>query len=275
MSLPVVLSIAGSDCSGGAGIQADLKTFAAHRVYGAAVITALTAQNTLGVSGVHVPPPAFVRQQIDAVCDDLDVAAVKTGMLVDAPIIEAVVAGLQRALSRRRFPIVVDPVLISKSGHQLLADDAIETLRTRLLPLATIVTPNLPEASRLVGFDVIDDDSAVRAGRFLIAAGAKAALIKGGHGTSTTVTDLLVTADAVVPITTMRIDTPHTHGTGCTLSAAIACGLAKGRSLEDAVRDAVAYVHKAILFAPGLGHGHGPLHHLHPFDPPVDSGDLA
>ena len=240
MSLPVVLSIAGSDCSGGAGIQADLKTFAAHRVYGAAVITALTAQNTLGVSGVHVPPPAFVRQQIDAVCDDLDVAAVKTGMLVDAPIIEAVVAGLQRALSRRRFPIVVDPVLISKSGHQLLADDAIETLRTRLLPLATIVTPNLPEASRLVGFDVVDDDSAVRAGRFLIAAGAKAALIKGGHGTSTTVTDLLVTADAVVPITTMRIDTPHTHGTGCPLSAAIACGLAKGRSLEDAVRDAVA-----------------------------------
>ena len=275
MSLPVVLSIAGSDCSGGAGIQADLKTFAAHRVYGAAVITALTAQNTLGVSGVHVPPPAFVRQQIDAVCDDLDVAAVKTGMLVDAPIIEAVVAGLQRALSRRRFPIVVDPVLISKSGHQLLADDAIETLRTRLLPLATIVTPNLPEASRLVGFDVVDDDSAVRAGRFLIAAGAKAALIKGGHGTSTTVTDLLVTADAVVPITTMRIDTPHTHGTGCTLSAAIACGLAKGRSLEDAVRDAVAYVHTAILFAPGLGHGHGPLHHLHPFDPPVDSGDGA
>ena len=275
MSLPVVLSIAGSDCSGGAGIQADLKTFAAHRVYGAAVITALTAQNTLGVSGVHVPPPAFVQQQIDAVCDDLDVAAVKTGMLVDAPIIEAVVAGLQRALSRRRFPIVVDPVLISKSGHQLLADDAIETLRTRLLPLATIVTPNLPEASRLVGFDVIDDDSAVRAGRFLIAAGAKAALIKGGHGTSTTVTDLLVTADAVVPITTMRIDTPHTHGTGCTLSAAIACGLAKGRSLEDAVRDAVAYVHTAILFAPGLGHGHGPLHHLHPFDPPVDSGDGA
>jgi len=275
MSDHVLLSIAGSDSSGGAGIQADLKTFAAHRVYGAAVITALTAQNTLGVSGVHAPPPAFVQQQIDAVCTDLDVAAVKTGMLVDAAIIGAVCDGLIEAFKRRRFPVVVDPVLISKSGHALLADDAISTLRDRLLPLATIVTPNLPEAARLVGFDVVDEDSAVRAGRALIAAGAGAALIKGGHGTGSTVVDLLVTASDVVPITTMRIETPHTHGTGCTLSSAIAVGLARGIGLEDAVRDAIAYVHTAIVRAPGLGHGHGPLHHLHPFDPPVDSGDLA
>ncbi|HEY1100346.1 MAG TPA: PfkB family carbohydrate kinase, partial [Myxococcota bacterium] len=164
--------------------------------------------------------------------------------------------------------------LISKSGHQLLADDAVDVLRDRLLPLATLVTPNLPEAARLVDFAIVDDDSAVRAGRLLIAAGASAALIKGGHGEGNVVTDLLVTATEVVPFSSARVHTEHTHGTGCTLSSAIASNLALGKSLVDAVGAAIDYVHKAIVFAPGLGHGHGPLHHLHPFDPPVSSGDF-
>ncbi len=275
MSIPVTLTIAGSDSSGGAGIQADLKTFAAHRVYGASVITALTAQNTLGVSGVHAAPPAFVRAQLDAVCDDLDVGAAKTGMLVDAATITAVVEGLQAAFSRRRFALVVDPVLISKSGHALLADDAIDTVRDRLLPLATLVTPNLPEAARLVGFEVVDEDTAVAAGRALLLCGARAALIKGGHGHGETVVDLLVTADDVVAIRTPRINTRHTHGTGCTLSAAIAARLSRApdAALVDVVRAAIDYVHTAIVRAPQLGHGHGPLHHLHPFDTVVVDGE--
>jgi hydroxymethylpyrimidine/phosphomethylpyrimidine kinase len=275
MGTPVSLTIAGSDSSGGAGIQADLKTFAAHRVYGASVITALTAQNTLGVSGVHTAPPAFVRAQLEAVCSDLDVDAAKTGMLVDAATIAAVVDGLHDAFSRRRFALVVDPVLISKSGHALLADDAIDTVRDRLLPLATLVTPNLPEAARLVGFDVVDEDTAVAAGRALLSCGARAALIKGGHGRGDTVVDLLVTADDVVAIRTPRIDTRHTHGTGCTLSAAIAARLSRAPTapLVDVVRAAIDYVHTAIVRAPQLGHGHGPLHHLHPFDGVVVDGD--
>jgi hydroxymethylpyrimidine/phosphomethylpyrimidine kinase len=260
---PILLSIAGSDPSGGAGIQADLKTFTAHLGYGAAVITALTAQNTIGVSGVHAAPPAFVRQQLDDVVGDLDVAAAKTGMLVDAPTIAAVVDGLQAAFIRRRFPVVVDPVLVSKSGHALLADDAVDTMRTRLVPLAAVVTPNLPEARRLVGFDVRTHDDAERAGRSLLAAGAGAALIKGGHGDSDVVVDVLVLPDGVIDITSTRIATRHTHGTGCTLSAAIAARLGRGEALVEAVRGAVGWVHAAIAAAPGFGAGHGPLHHLH------------
>jgi hydroxymethylpyrimidine kinase/phosphomethylpyrimidine kinase len=260
---PILLSIAGSDPSGGAGIQADLKTFSAHLGYGAAVITALTAQNTVGVSGVHAAPPAFVRQQLDDVVTDLDVAAAKTGMLVDAPTIAAVVDGLRAAFARRRFPLVVDPVLISKSGHALLADDAVDTMRTRLLPLATVVTPNLPEAARLVGFDVVTHDDAVRAGRALLGTGAGAALIKGGHGHGDVVVDTLVLPDGVVDVRSPRLQTRHTHGTGCTLSAAIAARLGRGDALVDAVQGAVAWVHAGIATAPGIGAGHGPLNHLH------------
>jgi hydroxymethylpyrimidine/phosphomethylpyrimidine kinase len=266
MTPPVTLTIAGSDSGGGAGIQADLKTFAAHRCYGASVITALTAQNTVGVSGIHAPPPAFVRAQIDAVVGDFDVAAVKTGMLVDAAIIDAVVDGLVAAFARRPFAVVVDPVLIAKSGHALLANDAVGTMLTRLIPLATLVTPNLPEAARLVGFDVVSHDDAIRAGRALLARGAGAALIKGGHGDGDVVVDVLVMPDGVVDVRSSRLQTRHTHGTGCTLSAAICARLAGGASLEDAVRGGVAYVHTAIERAPGFGAGHGPLHHLHPFD---------
>ena len=266
MTPPVTLTIAGSDSGGGAGIQADLKTFAAHRCYGASVITALTAQNTVGVSGIHAPPPAFVRAQIDAVVGDFDVAAVKTGMLVDAAIIDAVVDGLVAAFARRPFAVVVDPVLIAKSGHALLANDAVDTMLTRLIPLATLVTPNLPEAARLVGFDVVSHDDAIRAGRALLARGAGAALIKGGHGDGDVVVDVLVMPDGVVDVRSSRLQTRHTHGTGCTLSAAICARLAGGASLEDAVRGGVAYVHTAIERAPGFGAGHGPLHHLHPFD---------
>jgi hydroxymethylpyrimidine/phosphomethylpyrimidine kinase len=260
---PILLSIAGSDPSGGAGIQADLKTFTAHLGYGAAVITALTAQNTVGVSGVHAAPPAFVRQQLEDVCADLDVAAAKTGMLVDARTIDAVVDGLQAVFARQRFPLVVDPVLVSKSGHALLTDDAVDTMRARLLPLATIVTPNLPEAARLVGFDVLSHDDAVRAGRALLAVGAGAALIKGGHGHGDVVVDVLVLPDGVVDVTSVRLATRHTHGTGCTLSAAIAGRLGRGEAVVDAVRGAVAFVHTAIATAPGFGAGHGPLNHLH------------
>jgi hydroxymethylpyrimidine/phosphomethylpyrimidine kinase len=265
-SLPVLLSIAGSDPSGGAGIQADLKTFTAHRGYGAAVITALTAQNTVGVSDVHPAPPHFVRRQLDDVLSDLDVDAAKTGMLVDAATIAAVVDGVRAAFVRRRFALVVDPVLISKSGHALLADDAVETMRARLLPLATLVTPNLPEAARLVGFPVVTFDDAIRAGRALIAAGATAALIKGGHGQSDVVHDVLVLADDAFDIASTRLHTRHTHGTGCTLSAAITARLGRGEALVDAVRGAVAWVHAAIAQAPGLGAGHGPLNHVHDLD---------
>jgi len=263
MTQPVTLTIAGSDSSGGAGIQADHKTFAAHGCYGASVITALTAQNTVGVRGVHAAPPAFVRAQLDAVTDDLRVAACKTGMLVDKDTIDAVCDGLESALERRSFPVVVDPVLISKSGHALLKDDAVDVLRARLSPLATLVTPNLPEAARLVGFDVVTRDDAVRAGRALIVAGARAALIKGGHGSGGDAIDVLVLGDGVVEVRSTRQMTRHTHGTGCTLSAAITARLARGDGLADAVRGAVAWVQVAIATAPGLGEGHGPLNHLH------------
>ena len=261
--MPVVLTIAGSDSSGGAGIQADLKAFAALRCFGTSAITALTAQNSTGVRDVVACPPASVAAQIAAVADDLPVAAAKTGMLVDRPTIEAVAA----ALSSTTFPLVVDPVLISKSGHALLADDAVDAMLARVVPRATLVTPNLPEATRLTGvpFPPGDDDAAVRAGRALLARGARAALVKGGHGAGDVVVDVLVTAAGVRRFSSPRLATRHTHGTGCTLSAAVAALLARGRSLEEAVEQAIAYVHAAIASAPGLGAGHGPLHHLHPF----------
>ncbi len=264
--MPITLSIAGSDSSGGAGIQADLKTFAAHRCYGATAITALTAQNTLGVHGVWAAPPAFVAAQIGAIVDDLDVDAAKTGMLVDKDTIEAVASSITRAWVRRRFPLVVDPVLVSKSGHALLADDAVFALVERMVPLATVLTPNLPEAARLVGFDVVSHDDAVRAGRALVARGAGVVVVKGGHGDGENVVDVVVMDSAVVNIVSPRLQTRHTHGTGCTLSAAIAARLALGDDVIDAIRAAVAYVHKGITLAPHIGAGHGPLHHLHPFD---------
>ena len=275
MRRPIALTIAGSDSSGGAGIQADLKTFSAFGVYGASVLTALTAQNTTGVQGVHPVPPAFVAAQIDSVLGDLDVRAAKTGMLADAPIIEAVVERLQRLQARGRdIPLVVDPVMVATSGDVLLAPDAIETVRTRLIPRATVVTPNLPEAAQLLGEPVAATEAEIRdqLGR-LSRLGAQAVLLKGGHGDGHDATDYLSIGERVIALTAPRIATRHTHGTGCTLSAAIAARLALGDDLETAVRRAKHYVHEAIAAGRdlGVGHGNGPVDHLYAMPAPTPS----
>ncbi|MGJ4903830.1 bifunctional hydroxymethylpyrimidine kinase/phosphomethylpyrimidine kinase [Bradyrhizobium sp. HKCCYLRH2060] len=263
MSTPVALTIAGSDSSGGAGIQADLKTFAALGVYGASVLTALTAQNTRGVTGVHLVPPDFVTAQIDAVFDDLDVGAVKIGMVAQAPIADAIAASLARWRPRH---VVLDPVMVATSGARLLPEDAIDALRRRLIPQATLITPNLPEAAALLDEPVADTDEAIAAqGRRLLALGCPAVLIKGGHGQGADSTDYLITSATSIPLPSPRIDTKNTHGTGCSLSSAVAAGLAKGESLEAAVRNAKAFISGAIAAADRftVGHGHGPVHHLH------------
>lgn len=266
MALPVALTIAGSDSSGGAGIQADLKTFAAFGVYGASAITALTAQNTRGVRGIHPVPPAFVTAQIDAVFDDLDVKAVKIGMLAKRATIEALAASLSRW---KPGLIVLDPVMVATSGDRLLSTDAVSVLRERLIPKATLITPNLPEAAALLGEAVASDEATIRSqGKKLLAAGAQAVLIKGGHGQGAESIDYLLIGSSVIALPAPRIATVNTHGTGCSLSSAIAAGLAKGEALEQAVRAAKTWISAAIAAADGLGigHGHGPIHHFHGFD---------
>jgi hydroxymethylpyrimidine/phosphomethylpyrimidine kinase len=256
---PIVLTIAGSDPSGGAGIQADLKTFHAFGCYGEAVLTALTVQNTRGVSGVHAVPVPFVVRQIEAVLEDIPPDAVKTGMLATRKLVEAVARAWREG---GVAGLVVDPVMVSTSGDRLLDDDAVRAVRARLLPLAAVVTPNLPEAEVLTGIRVRGEEEAVEAGRRLLAMGARAALVKGGHGRGPRVVDVLVEGDGVSFLRRRRLRTRSTHGTGCTLSAAVAAGLAQGRPLGIAVRDAVLFVHDAIATAPGLGGGHGPVNHL-------------
>ncbi len=251
------LTIAGSDSSGGAGIQADLKTFAAYRVFGMSAVTAITAQNTRGVAAASLMSAELVRAQIDAVADDIGVDAAKTGMLGDGHIIESVAEAVRR---HGISTLVVDPVMVATSGDPLLDAGAVEVLVHRLLPLAACVTPNLAEAEAIVGFPVEDAASMIAAGRVLLDTGARAALIKGGHLEGDAV-DLLLTGDAETWLRTPRIDTAHTHGTGCTLAAALAAGLARGWTLQQAARSAKQYVHAAILAAPGLGGGHGPLWH--------------
>ncbi|MGA7071473.1 bifunctional hydroxymethylpyrimidine kinase/phosphomethylpyrimidine kinase [Bradyrhizobium sp.] len=266
MALPVALTIAGSDSSGGAGIQADLKTFAAFGVYGASAITALTAQNTRGVRGIHPVPPAFVTAQIDAVFDDLDVKAVKIGMLAKRATIEALAASLSRW---KPGLIVLDPVMVATSGDRLLSTDAVSVLRERLIPKATLITPNLPEAAALLGEAVASDEATIRSqGKKLLATGARAVLIKGGHGQGAESIDYLLIGSSVIALPAPRIATVNTHGTGCSLSSAIAAGLAKGEALEQAVRAAKTWISAAIAAADGLGigHGHGPIHHFHRFD---------
>jgi hydroxymethylpyrimidine/phosphomethylpyrimidine kinase len=266
MAVPVALTIAGSDSSGGAGIQADLKTFAAFGVYGASVITALTAQNTRGVSGVHEVPPDFVTAQLDAVFDDLDIAAVKIGMVAQVQTIEAIAAALSRRTPKH---VVLDPVMVATSGDRLLSTDAVSALRERLFPLASLITPNLPEAAALLGDSVASDEAAIaKQGRQLLAMGARAVLIKGGHGKGSESIDYLFFGDDVIALPAPRIPTANTHGTGCSLSSAIAAGLAKGEILETAVRDAKTWISAAIAAADslGVGHGHGPIHHFHQFD---------
>ena len=261
--VPAALTIAGSDSSGGAGIQADLKTFTVLGVYGASVITALTAQNTCGVSGVHVVPPAFIRAQIDAVAGDLTIAAVKTGMLADAETVWTVVDAVR---AHKLHPLVVDPVMIATSGDSLISEAAITILRDELLPLADLVTPNLPEAARLLGMGLAYDVNEARAqAKALLALGPKAALLKGGHGDGGSAIDLLATGDGIVALERERIETRNTHGTGCTLSAAIVAHLARGAALEDAVREAKDFVWRALAAGRDLevGAGHGPVDHLH------------
>ena len=261
---PIALTIAGSDSSGGAGIQADLKTFTAFGVYGASVLTALTAQNTHGVTGILAVPPEFVTQQIDAVAGDLRVSAVKTGMLNDCATVLAVVEGLRR---HGLAPIVVDPVMVATSGDMLLQDDAVEAVRAELLPLADVITPNLPEAARLLGLDAAQDVAGMRAqAQALLALGPRAVLLKGGHGSGSEAVDIFVArGHDPVRLALPRVDTANTHGTGCTLSAAIAAGLAKGESLIQAAEAAKRFVHAALLAGRHLkiGGGAGPVDHLH------------
>jgi hydroxymethylpyrimidine/phosphomethylpyrimidine kinase len=259
----IAVTVAGSDSSGGAGIQADLKTFAALGVYGASVITALTAQNTQGVRAIHDVPADFVAAQIDAVFSDLEVSAVKIGMLSQAAIIETVAQGLGRHRARK---IVLDPVMVATSGDRLLAADAVESLRKLLIPRALVVTPNLPEAAALTGASVARNEQEMEIqARELLALGARNVLIKGGHGSGDESVDLLVGEGEVLRLSARRVDTKNTHGTGCTLSSAIAAGLARGLDLKAAAREAKAYVTAAIAAADKLhvGHGHGPLHHFH------------
>jgi hydroxymethylpyrimidine/phosphomethylpyrimidine kinase len=265
MTTPVALTIAGSDSSGGAGIQADLKTFAALGVYGASVITALTAQNTSGVSGIHLVPADFVTAQIDAVFSDLDVRAVKIGMVAQLATIDAIVAGLTRWSPKH---IVLDPVMVATSGDRLLATEAVEALRTKLIPLASLITPNLPEAAGLLDEPLALSESAIESqGKRLLAMGCRAVLIKGGHGQGPESIDYLIGDNGIIVLASPRIATKNTHGTGCSLSSAIAAGLVKGEDVETAVRHAKAWVSAAIAAADRLdvGHGNGPIHHFHGF----------
>lgn len=265
MTTPVALTIAGSDSSGGAGIQADLKTFAAFGVYGASAITALTAQNTKGVTGIHAVPAAFVTAQIDAVFSDLDVGAVKIGMVAQAEIIDAIAFALTRWKPRH---IVLDPVMVATSGDRLLAAEAVEALRTKLMPLASAITPNLPEAAALLDEPVARSEAEIESqGRRLLGLGCRAVLIKGGHGEGSKSIDYLVSADKTIALAASRVATRNTHGTGCSLSSAVAAGLARGEDLETAVRNAKSWISAAIATADrfSVGHGHGPIHHFHKF----------
>jgi len=255
-----LLIIAGSDSGGGAGIQADIKTATAFGVYAMTAITAVTVQNTLGVRDWQPIDAAVVRGQIDACLSDIGADAIKTGMLGDAAMVEAVAA----VLRGQSAPLVLDPVMVAKGGAKLLADEAVSAIRARLLSLATIVTPNLPECEALIGFAPATDDEAREAARKFHALGARHVLFKGGHAPGAIVRDILADGEtgALLVLEAPRIETRHTHGTGCTLASAIASGLAQKRSLPDAVRRAHAYVQDAIRTAPGLGAGHGPLNHF-------------
>ncbi len=256
--MAIALTIAGSDSGGGAGIQADLKAFSAMGVYGCSVVTAVTAQNTRAVTAVHAVPDEIVAAQVAAVLDDIEVDAIKIGMLGSASLIETVARGLDGF----KGPLVLDPVMVAKSGAKLLPDSAMDALITRLLPRADLLTPNLPEASGLLDGD--KSPAPVQADA-LLALGPKAVLMKGGHAESDICTDWLRTADRTLRLEAPRIETRNTHGTGCSYSSAIAAGLAKGYPLDDATRVAHGWLHQAILRAGDLrvGQGHGPVHHFH------------
>lgn len=265
---PITLTIAGSDPSGGAGIQADLKTFTALGCYGAAVITALTAQNTTGVSAIEAPTPGFVAEQLRMVMTDLDVSTAKTGMLFSAEIIEAI----EPLLLRAGFPLVVDPVCVSQSGHTLLQDDAIQAMRGRMFPLATLLTPNVPEAELFAGLHIRSEADVREAMNRLLDMGPRAVLLKGGHSEQRggTITDWLgQPGHEPLPLPMPRVETQSLHGTGCTLSAAIAACMAQGggpgpvrKPLHDSIREAQAYLNRGMREAFPVGHGAGPVNHL-------------
>ncbi len=257
-----VLIIAGSDSGGGAGIQADIKTVTMLDAYAATAITALTAQNTEGVFGVLPIPPDFIRRQIEVVLDDIGADAIKTGMLHDAAVIEAIAAALQKRAAG--IPLVVDPVMVAKGGARLIDPDALEALKRLLIARADILTPNLPEAEILCGTTMSNTAEMRASGESLLALGCRAVLVKGGHLSGEIVSDVLVTNAGARVWESPRIATRHTHGTGCTLASAIAAGLAQGLDIGSAVERARVYVQRAIASAPGLGRGHGPLDHSHP-----------
>ena len=261
-SRPKAMTIAGSDSGGGAGIQADLKTFAALGVYGTSAITAITAQNTLAVTAVHEIPAEAIAAQIDAIVSDIGTDAVKTGMLSSSAIIECVVESLQRHSSHPGVrKLVVDPVMVAKSGDSLLRQEAVATLKERLIPLAAVVTPNIPEAETLTGRSIATEDDVAEAARRIVGMGAKAVVVKGGHREGPA-TDIYYDGVQFREFTAPRFDTPNTHGTGCTFASAVAAGLAKGLATEDAVSVAKEYVTEAIRNSFPIGHGHGPLSHF-------------
>ncbi len=262
---PIALTIAGSDSGGGAGIQADLKTFSALGVYGCSAITSLTAQNTLGVQGVFAVPPEFVQQQIQSVMSDIQVGAIKTGMLANAEIISAVAHSLKNYPS---IPFILDPVMVATSGDRLLTEDAVDNLIKDLLPLASLVTPNLHEAAVLLNMPLAKDKKSMQEqGEKILLLGAKAVLMKGGHATDKMATDLLITSSGTNSFSTPRLQTNNTHGTGCSLASAITAGLAKKLSLQDAVQQAKDYLQGALAASNQLqiGKGSGPVHHFFKF----------
>jgi hydroxymethylpyrimidine/phosphomethylpyrimidine kinase len=257
--LPIALSIAGSDSGGGAGIQADLKTFQSFGVFGTTAITALTAQNTLGVTAVHAIPPAMVLEQIRAVASDLRPAAFKTGMLATAELVEAVASAIEEEALQN---YVLDPVMVATTGARLLDPQAEGAILESLLPLCALVTPNLDEAAVMVGRPVTDEAAMREVARELVGLGAGAALVKGGHLEGDVVVDILYDGQEYRSWRRPKLATTNTHGTGCTLAAAITAGLANGHPLTRAIDDGLDYVHRALLEAPGLGSGHGPLNHF-------------
>jgi len=256
-----VLIIAGSDSGGGAGIQADVKTVTALRGYAATAVTALTAQNTTGVSGIHDVPESFIEEQLRVTLEDIGADCIKTGMLHSKSVIDTVCDVIDELA--RDIPLVVDPVMVAKGGAALLEPSAAQALKARLILRATVLTPNIPEAEVLTGRTISTVDDMCQAGDMLLTLGAKAVLVKGGHLDSDTITDVLVREEGQELFVGTRIDTRHTHGTGCTLASAIATGLAQNIDLETAVERARDYVRKAIETAPGIGAGHGPLNHAH------------
>ncbi len=258
MMRPQVLTIAGSDSGGGAGIQADLKTFQELGVFGTSVLTAVTAQNTRGVHGVEAVSPELVTQQLDAIGSDFSIAACKTGMLFDASRIEAVATGVKRHVFNR---LVVDPVMIAKGGAPLLQDTAVDALKTFLLPLATVVTPNVPEAEVLTGLTIRSFNDRLEAARRMLAYGVRAVILKGGHLEGETAEDLIMTESEVFLLSAPRIQTSDTHGTGCTFSAALTAELAKGRSIMEAAVTAKRFIQSAITHGLEIGAGHGPTNH--------------